>query len=100
MGGTVRIASPSVPVGVDAVEQAVLGVGDGEIDARQFRPVAEIYKAAIRGFAAANVSHPAIPEIETAREPLLAGRRWGLGLLLRFGRSGFGGLRLLLRFRG
>ena len=98
----IRVAAPAVGAGVDAVEEAVLGIGDGEIQAEQLGAFAQVDDAAVRGKIAADVGHPAVAEIEAAGDPLLGGGRGRSGLLisLRRRRGRLGRLRLLVRLRG
>ena len=85
LGGAVGIAAPAVSARIDAVEEALFGVLDGEIDAEQLGPFAQVDDAAVLLEVAVDVGEPAIAEIDTAGEPALGGGRG------RFGGLGIGG---------
>ncbi len=94
LGGAVGIAAPAVSARIDAVEETLLGVLDGEIDAEQLGAFAQIDDAAVLLEVAIDVGEEAIAEIEAAGEPALRsgrGRCGGLGIgRLGIGRLGIG----------
>jgi hypothetical protein len=104
----VRVAPPGVGAGVDAVEQAVFRVGDGEIQTGELGSGAQVDDAAVGG-KVARLTHPAVPEIHAAGNPLsvrgrrrrsgfLRSRRLGrLGLIVHLGGGCRGCFRLSLR---
>ena len=75
VGGGVGIAAPAVAARVDAVEEPLLGVLDGEVEAEKLGAFAQVDDAAVLLEIAADVGQPAVAEIDAAGEPVLGGGR-------------------------
>jgi hypothetical protein len=73
--GVIGIAAPVVGAHVEAVEEALLGIDDGEIQAQQAGTLAQIHHAAIVVVVAADAGE-AIAEVDAAGNP----PRWGAGV--------------------
>src|SRR5579864_773568 len=85
MEGFIRLVAPGIGADVDAIEQAMLGIGDGEVGTEKLGAGAEIDEAAGGVGVAGDIGAPAIPQIDGAAEPGFA--RW----YRRFGWFGIGG---------
>ena len=67
MHGVVRIAAPVIGAHVEVIEEALLGIDDGEIQAQQAGALAQVDDAAINVVVAADAGE-AVAEIDRASQ--------------------------------
>ena len=87
VGSAVGIAAPSIGARIQAVEEALLGVLNGKIQAGQLGTLSQVDHAAV-SLEIAGVGDPAVPEIEAAGKPTFGRRRRQRRFDLLFGFHG------------
>src|SRR5262249_25594712 len=69
----VRLAAPTHAARVQVVEDALLWVADGEIEAEQLWPLAQVDDTAVLLEVAGVIDDPPVAKIDITRQPLLGG---------------------------